>query len=35
MAKKPIEQTAEAGAEALERSPNELNHGGFPNRVCL
>jgi len=19
----------------LERSPNELNHGGFPNRVCL
>ena len=20
---------------ALERSPNELNHGGFPNRVCL
>lgn len=20
---------------SLERSPNELNHGGFPNRVCL
>ena len=19
----------------LERSPNELNHGGFPNWVCL
>ncbi len=23
------------GGGSLERSPNELNHGGFPNWVCL
>src|SRR5271166_5777040 len=26
---------ANAVCARLERSPNELNHGGFPNRVCL
>jgi len=25
----------EAISGLLERSPSELNHGGFPNRVCL